>query len=52
MDDTTIDQMLSELESVDPAAAPDIADDVAAALSTQLEADDVSEEENDSPPSS
>jgi hypothetical protein len=40
MDDTRIDQLLTELESADPANAPDIADEVASSLSDELEADD------------
>jgi len=45
MDDTPVDGLISELESVDPAAAPDLADAVAEALSTELD----DEQEDDAP---
>jgi hypothetical protein len=35
-----MDDLLTELESADPAKAPDLADSIAAALSEQLESDE------------
>lgn len=40
MDDTPIDELLSELEAADPAEAPPIADRLTDALSAQLEEED------------
>lgn len=40
MDHTPIDQLLADLESADPAEAPAIADEIAVALSDELEDDD------------
>lgn len=40
MDLTPIESLLSDLESADPAEAPDIADEIAERLSTDLEADE------------
>lgn len=37
MDDTTLDQKLTDLESADPADAPDLADAIASTLSDLLE---------------
>lgn len=38
MDDTQLDQLVSELESVDPADAPEVADAAVAELAEQLDA--------------
>ncbi len=40
MDDTPLDDLLTELEAKDPAESPDLADAIAATLSEQLEAED------------
>ena len=37
MDTTRIEELLSELETSDPAKAPDVADELAAALADQLD---------------
>jgi hypothetical protein len=38
MDDTQLDQLVSELESADPADAPEVADTAVAELAKQLDA--------------
>lgn len=38
MDDTQLDQLVSELEAADPADAPEIADAAVAGLAEQLDA--------------
>lgn len=40
MNDTPLDDLVTELESVDPADSPDKADAIALSLSDQLEAED------------
>jgi hypothetical protein len=40
MDDTPIEETLASLEAADPADAPDIADAIAAELSTLLESEE------------
>lgn len=47
MDHTPIDDLLSDLEDADPAEAPPIADEIANALSDQLEEDDGDEDDGD-----
>lgn len=37
MDTTRIEELLTDLESSDPAAAPDVADELTAALADQLD---------------
>jgi predicted RNase H-like nuclease len=37
MDTTRIEELLTDLESSDPAAAPDVADELTAALAAQLD---------------
>ena len=49
MDDTTIDQLLTELDEVDPADAPEVADRLAVELEAEL--DDLDGEEPAAPPS-
>jgi hypothetical protein len=48
MDDTPLDELLTELETADPAEAPEIADAIAADLSEMLETDDGDEPETPS----
>lgn len=48
MDDTPLDDLLTELEAADPAEAPETADAIASTLSEQLEADDGDEPETPS----
>lgn len=40
MDDTPIEETLANLESADPADAPDLADEIAAELSADLESEE------------
>jgi hypothetical protein len=48
MDDTPVDQILTELEAADAADAPDLADSIAEALAHDLDADP--EETDPAPP--
>jgi len=48
MDHKPLDKLLTELETADPAKAPEIADGIASELSETLEADDGDEPETPS----
>jgi hypothetical protein len=48
MDHKPLDEMLTELETADPAEAPEIADAIASDLSEKLETDDGDEPETPS----